>query len=118
VKQRQVGVWHGAGVSPSGHQVKVSFTLPDYGDAPTLYQCAHCADLVVIDPDVEHYIGPAWDSLREEALCPSCSKALADCWLYPDHFRCPLCGAVSTFELPDSCPPDSERAVQKAWDRS
>jgi hypothetical protein len=116
MKQRQVGVWQGAGVCPSGHQVEVSFTLPDYGDAPSLYQCPHCSGLVVIDPDAELYVGPAWDCLRAEALCPSCSKALRECWLYPDHFRCPQCGSLGTFDVPESYPPESERSVLTAWD--
>jgi hypothetical protein len=69
VKRRQVGVWQAVAVCPSGHHVEISCTLPHYGDAPALYQCSHCADLVVIDPDAVYYVGPAWDSLHADATC-------------------------------------------------
>ncbi len=101
---------------PNGHTVEVVFDLPDYGDAAALYQCARCWTLIVVDPGAEFYVGPPWDQKRTEAPCPSCAGSLVDARLYPDHFVCPLCGEVGSFEVPGRYPPDEERTTITGWD--
>jgi DNA-directed RNA polymerase subunit RPC12/RpoP len=93
----------------------VTFTLPDYGDAAALYQCSKCGDLLAIDPEAEHYIGPGWDELRARTDCPRCAAPLDEARLYPDHFRCPTCSAVGTFTLPAEYPDESRRVALSCW---
>ena len=94
----------------------VTYTMSDYGDAPALYQCAQCSDLVVIDPNAERYAGSDWDRQRDSTPCPSCGEGLGHAWLYPDQFRCPECGSVGSFELPPFSPSDEERTTMMCWD--
>jgi len=116
VQQRQIGGWRGEATCPEDHRVPVTFTLPDYGDAPSLFQCPECSELVSVDPSAEQYIGPAWDQMRDGSSCPGCGDALGHARLYPDHFRCPECGSVGTFEPPATYSPDEMRTLIAAWD--
>ena len=116
MRQGAVRGWRGVGTCPRGHRVGVQFTLPDYGDAPALYQCAKCATILIVRPDAEAYVGPPWDEKRQHAACPSCSELLEDAWLYPDHFRCQECGERGSFVAPDRYPPDEESDVIGGWD--
>jgi rubredoxin len=115
VDRVSVGGWRGHATCPDEHLVEVAFTLADYGDAPALYQCPQCSDLIAVDPQAEQYIGPEWDQMRDGLICPSCGDGLGHAWLYPDHFRCPECGGVGTFDLPDSYPPDDMRVAVSCW---
>ena len=108
--------WHGDAACPADHQVAVTFTFSDYGDAPAIYQCSECSDLVAVDPEAEHYVGPAWDHLRDDLACPSCGDRLSHAWLYPDHFRCPECSQVGSFDVPEAQPDDELRTVVTCWD--
>jgi DNA-directed RNA polymerase subunit RPC12/RpoP len=116
VERRTIAGWKGEALCPDEHEVSVIYTLPDYGDGSSLYQCAQCGDLVVIDPNAERYVGPDWDQKREVTTCPSCGEKLGHAWLYPDHFRCPECGSIGSFEPPPFHPSDEQRTSISAWD--
>ena len=116
MEQRQIRAWRGEALCPADHRVPVTFTLPDYGDAPGLFQCPECSDLVAVDPQAEHYVGPPWDQMRDGLACPSCGDSLGHAWLYPDHFRCPECSQVGTFELPETYPADESSTIVTCWD--
>jgi hypothetical protein len=117
MKRVTVGGWEETVQCKEGHSVAVFYVLPDYGDAPALYQCAVSGDLFAVSRDAEQYIGPSWDVRRETEVCPTCSTPLALAQEYPQTFRCPVDGLESHFELrADRYPPNEERAEIDCWD--
>jgi hypothetical protein len=98
-----------------GHENRVTFTLPDFGDAVALYQCRQCRALIGVDPDAEHYVGPAWDTLRTSAVCPDCGAELLDARSYPDAFGCSHCAAVGSFTPPETYPEAGDVPIE-FWD--
>jgi hypothetical protein len=117
VRKTQVGGWRWTGSCPNGHRQQLFITLPDFGDAPSLFQCVGCSDLFSIDRDAEIYIGPIWDDFRSNVACPSCGESLVNSWLYPDHFRCLECNAIGLeADRPEKYPPESDRVIIECWD--
>ena len=97
--------------------MEVVYTLPDYGDAPELYQCSVSGDLFRIAPEAEEYIGPAWDQRRKTEHCPTCSESLEFACSYPDNFCCPECRAIGRYEPDTTTYPDENRSVMVGcWD--
>jgi len=117
VQRTRVGGWGKKVQCQRGHSVEVFYTLPDYGDAPVLYQCLVSGDLIAVSPDAEQYIGPPWDVKRKDESCPTCAEPLAFAPRYPETFRCPICGALNHLELTvKKYPADEERTEFSAWD--
>lgn len=117
MKHVTVGGWGRKVHCRIGHVVEIFYTLPDYGDAPALYQCGVSGDLFAVSPDAEHYVGPAWDELRQRITCPTCGESLTFVREYPHTFRCAICGLENHIELQiDRYPPDEERATIRCWD--
>jgi DNA-directed RNA polymerase subunit RPC12/RpoP len=117
MRRSGVSGYRTTGTCPLGHVTELVITLPDYGDAKDLYQCAGCGELFGVSPDAEAYIGPAWDQKRINEACPNCGTNLQDAWLYPDHFRCLTCDEIGTeFQRPATYPSDDQRVVIDVWD--
>jgi hypothetical protein len=117
VKRVTIGGWGKTVRCGEGHSVELFFTLPDYGDAPVLYQCPVSGDVFAVSRDAEQYVGPSWDALRETGACPECDTPLALAWAYPRTFRCPVDGLENHVELQiDRYPPDEERRHLDCWD--
>lgn len=112
-----VGAWRKVVECKCGHAAEIFFTLPDYGDAPVLYQCSKSGDFIAVSPDAEDYVGPRWDVRRQTEHCPTCGELLALAPRYPDTFRCPECGTVNQIVLKvDRYPDDDERSQIDCWD--
>jgi hypothetical protein len=117
MKSSGVRSWTDEAQCPNGHAVDVVFTLPDYGDAPALYQCRTSGDLFCVSLDAEHYIGPPWDTRRRSEECPTCRESLEYAISYPDNFRCPVCGELGRYEVDITRYPDESRStVSNCWD--
>jgi hypothetical protein len=117
MRRSEVGGYRLTGTCPVGHLGDLVVTLPDYGDAPDLYQCAGCGQLIGVSRDAQSYVGPAWDQKRISESCPNCETSLADAWLYPDHFRCSICAEIGTQLMrPATYPPDDQRVTIEVWD--
>jgi hypothetical protein len=100
-----------------GHDVEIYYTLPDYGDAPALYQCPVSGDLFAVSPDAEQYIGPAWSEKRNEGACPTCREPVANAHAYPSIYRCTACGTLNHSVPPAvSYPPEKDRRELNCWD--
>lgn len=109
-----VRAWLGEARCPNGHHSEVAYTLPDFGDAPALYQCPASGDLFAISPDAEHYIGPPWDTLRSNTQCPTCGISLETAPYYPDAYRCPICGESSHYVVDLRRYPDESLTTEVA----
>lgn len=117
MRRSQVRAWRDEAHCPNGHTVEIFFTLPDYGDAPDLYQCRTSGDLFCVSPGAEEYVGPAWDQRRKSEYCPTCNESLEFASSYPDTFRCPVCGASGRYETDTNAYPDDDRSVvTPCWD--
>ena len=112
-----MGGWSTEATCREGHTVEVFYTLPDYGDAPALYQCQTSGDVFAVSPDAEQYIGPVWDERRISETCPTCAEGLQYAPGYPDTFRCPVCGAPGHLALQvERYPTDAARSSFECWD--
>ena len=117
VKKSEVHAWRDEATCPEGHRVEVFYTLPDFGDAPHLYQCPQSGDLFSVSPDAEEYVGPQWDLKRQTAACPTCAASLEYAHAFPDAFRCPECGALGRYEIQGYAYPEESRSVtEECWD--
>jgi hypothetical protein len=117
MKRIKIGGWGKEVECLRGHISEVFYTLPDYGDAPILYQCPVSGDLIAVSPDAEQYIGPSWDMKRKIEACPSCGEPLKFAPMYPESFRCPTCGIENHLVLPFTrYPLEDEKREIECWD--
>lgn len=91
------------------NNIKVYYTVADFGDAPIIKKCAQCGELYWYTPDDELYIQPLDKQLRE-IKCEKCKAELINT-LVPTHKNIMCCN--NEFSLDDdfagnNIPPISE----------
>ena len=114
--RRGVRGWSEEACCPRGQSVSVFLSLPDYGDAIQLYTCLTCGAVFAVDPEVEHYSGPAFSLLKRDLVCPECSASLAGAVPYPEQFVCPCHGERGSYVRIAREYPAHEPEVRFYWD--
>jgi hypothetical protein len=116
MKTRFVRCYCGFGSVAGRANIKVFYTLPDFGYSIKLFTCIECGELFVIDFENPAFAGKTVEQIAASTACPKCGKSLSETIrAYPKTFRTDD-GRIGHFEPDHIIPPDSESLVREFWE--
>ncbi len=116
MRLRKVRCYRGFAAAHGKFNIKVFYTVPDFGYFNKLFTCMACGEIFVIDMENPKLAGKTAPEVAGDTACPKCGKLLRETMRpYPEYFRTEG-GQEGHFEPEPIIPPDSESLIKEFWE--